>query len=473
MRIVGRKEEVKRLDSIMRSGHPEFVVLYGRRRVGKTFLVSEYFGDAFSFQATGLARGNTRAQLGVFDDKLQDHGLQFQDSSRNWLEAFRRLRQLLQDEVVTRHAETGRRVVFIDEMPWFDTPKSQFLVALEYFWNDWGSKQEDLVLVVCGSATSWIADKLLESTDGLYNRVTRVIELSPFTLAECAEYLCQNGIVYTKRQVVETYMVFGGIPYYLNLLDCDKSLAQSVDGLCFRRGGQLRSEFRRMYSSLFRDAEAHMRVVRALAGRKAGLTATDLRKDEALGGSALTKALRELDQCGFIRRYRDFTRPKNDAIYQLIDPFSLFHLQFMESGTVESWMGHVGTPSHNAWAGLAFELVCLHHAEEIKRELGIWGIESSVCAWRSKHSVPGAQIDLLIDRADGVISVCEMKYVRGEFVVGSAYEAELRRKLDVFEREAKPGKALHLTMVTMDGASHNEHYNAIVQREVRVRNMFA
>ncbi|MBR3314778.1 MAG: ATP-binding protein [Atopobiaceae bacterium] len=216
MSIVGRKEEIERLNALMQSGRPEFLVLYGRRRVGKTYLINEYFGGVFSFAATGLAKGGTRAQLGVFDDKLQEYGLWFDEGSKSWLEAFRRLKQLLQSDEVARHESTGRRVVFIDEMPWFDTPRSQFQMALEYFWNDWGSKQKDLVFIVCGSATSWIVDNLLESVGGLYNRVTRIIDLQPLTLSECDAYLRESGLVYTKRQVVEAYMVFGGIPFYLN-----------------------------------------------------------------------------------------------------------------------------------------------------------------------------------------------------------------------------------------------------------------
>ncbi|MBR3312506.1 MAG: AAA family ATPase [Atopobiaceae bacterium] len=471
MNIVGRKDELSKLATILQSGRPEFVVLYGRRRVGKTYLINEYFSGVFSFAATGLAKGNIRAQLGVFDDKLQEYGLWFDDDSKSWLEAFRRLKRLLQSDDVARHAATGRRVVFIDEMPWFDTPKSQFLTALEYFWNDWGSKQEDLVLIVCGSATSWIAEKLLESVGGLYNRVTRIIDLQPFTLSECDEYLRQCGLVYTKRQVVEAYMILGGIPFYLNLLDPTMSLAQSVDELCFRRGGQLRNEFQRLFRSLFHGADTHIRIVHNLARRTAGLTASDLRRVDGLGGSTLMKSLRELEQCGFIRRYRDFTKPKNDAIYQLIDPFTLFHLRLIEPGEVDSWLGYLGTPSYIAWSGLAFELVCLHHVEGIKRELGIWGIESSACAWRSKKSTPGAQIDLLIDRRDDVISVCEMKFSREEFVITPAYEKQLRAKLDVFEREANPGKALHLTMITMEGVRHNAQYNAVVQREVRIADL--
>ena len=203
----------------------------------------------------------------------------------------------------------------------------------------------------------------------------------------------------------------------------------------------------------------------------AGLTASELRSMEGLCGSALAKPLCQLVQCGFVRRYRDFTKPKNDAIYQLIDPFTLFHLKLMEPGEVSSWMSFLGTGSHGAWSGLAFELVCLHHVEGIKHELGIWGIESSECAWRSKKSTPGAQIDLLIDRADDVISVCEMKFSRGEYAITPAYEKQLRAKLDVFEREAKPGKALHLTMVTMEGTRHNAQYYAVVQREVRLVNL--
>ena len=307
---------------------------------------------------------------------------------------------------------------------------------------------------------------MLESKGGFHNRVTRVIDLRPLSLAECCAYYQENGLVYSKQMAVESYMVFGGIPFYLDLLDPSLSLAQSIDELCFFEGGQLRGEFDRLYATLFKHPEAHMRVVRELAGKKRGLTRAELRGLEKMRGSNLTKVLKELEQCGFVRGYRDIAKRKRGTVYQLIDPFTLFHLQFIESGSVTSWSRYRNTAAYNAWAGLSFELVCLNNSNMLLRGLGISGVESRLCAWTSDHHNPGAQIDLLIDRADGVVSVCEMKYAQGPYTLSAADARSLRNKLAAFEAEGKTKKALHLTLVTLHGATHNAYYNELVQREV-------
>ena len=471
MALIGRETERRKLASYMRSGRAEFVVVYGRRRVGKTFLVDEFFERRYAFQATGLTEGGMRQQLEAFHVKLIEYGSAEDAVPKSWLEAFLRLKDILSRQEVTRHPSTGRRVVFIDELPWLDTPRSNFKAALEFFWNDWASKQRDLMLVVCGSATSWIANHLLESKGGFHNRVTRIIDLRPLSLEECCAYYRANGLAYTKQMAVESYMVFGGIPFYLDLLDPGMSLAQSIDELCFEEGGQLRGEFDRLYAALFKHPEAHMRVVRELAAKKRGLTRVELRRLEKMKGSNLTKVLKELEQCGFIRGYRDIAKRERGIVYQLIDPFTLFHLQFIEPGGISSWSGYRNTPAFNAWSGLSFELVCLNNSDMLLRTLGISGIESRLCAWSSRNHEPGAQIDLLIDRADDVVSVCEMKYARGMYTMSDADVRSLRNKLAAFEAETKMSKALHLTLVTLHGAVRNAHYNELVQKEVCLGDM--
>ena len=466
MALIGRKDEQRKLKSFLESKKAEFVVVYGRRRVGKTFLVCEFFGDTFAFHATGLSDGKMQEQLAAFDLKLAEYGLSPDIPSRTWLEAFSRLKSLLQKETATREGRAGRRVVFIDEIPWFDTPRSGFKAALEFFWNDWASRQSDLMLVVCGSTTSWIAKNLLESKGGLHNRVTRIIDLKPFTPFEAVSYFESRGFAYTPQQMVECAMVFGGIPFYLDLLDPAESLAQSVDSLCFDDAGQLRHEFERLFATLFKHPDAYESVVHALARKKAGMTKKELRRLKGMEGSRLTTVLSDLELCGFVRSYRDFTKRKRGAIFQLVDPFTLFHLRFIEPGRIESWAKHVGSPGYNAWSGNAFEVYCLNNTDMLKSALGVSGVQTSVCAWRSERTSPSAQIDLLIERADNVVNVCEMKFARGEFAIDAAYERALRNKLAAFEEEVRPRAAVHLTMVTLNGVRHNAHFNAVVQSEV-------
>ena len=470
MRIIGRSDERTRLEEINRSGRPEFVVVYGRRRVGKTYLVSQHFGNAFAFKTAGLSKGTSAQQLSAFADDLRASGSDHSGDPSNWIEAFAWLRELLESAAATRDAETHRLIVFIDEMPWFDTPRSGFRTALEHFWNVWASAREDILLIACGSSTSWIVNNLLSSTGGFFDRVTHVIDLQPLTLTECRTYLEWRGIPYSERQVVECYMIFGGIPYYLELQRPGMSLAQNVDGLLFRQGGQLVPEFDRLFRTLFRNPEPYVDVVRLLAGKRAGMTREEVNTGTGLQGRALTKVLKDLELCGFTRGYRDFTKQKKNRIHQLVDPFTLFYLTFVEKKGLESWIGFVGSPAHSAWAGLSFEMVCLAHVDLIKRDLGISGVQTTACAWRSTEADPGAQIDLLIDRRDDVINLCEMKYSEGTYLMSAADEDSVRNKMVAFRTETGTRKAVHPVLVTLDGARHNAHYNSVILREVRVAN---
>lgn len=472
MDIVGRIREQELLSECLHSKRPEFVAVYGRRRVGKTFLVREFFKNRFAFYATGVAGARMRDQLRSFHESLRDWGSEDGIAPKDWFEAFSRLRTILRCEDVVREWGTGKLVVFLDELPWMDTPRSDFRAALDHFWNSWGSAQSDLLLIVCGSATSWMIEHLIDDHGGFYNRVTRQISLAPFTLSECDQYLRSARCGFTRRQVVECHMVFGGIPYYLNNIDRKYSLAQNIDRLCFAKTGGLRGEFERIYASLFKRSERHVAIVRALATRLGGLTRTDLAaREEIGGGEPLSKALRELEQCGFIRQYQDFTKAEYGRFYQLIDPFSLFHLRFLDKPAFDSWTAYYGSQGHAAWCGYAFELVCLLHVDQMRRALGIAGMQTRVCSWRSKKSNPSAQIDLLIDRRDDVINVCEMKFSRGEFSIDAAYERALLNKLEAFGSEVGGRKALHLTMVTMEGVARNAHSD-VVQREITAADLF-
>ena len=470
--LIGRAREVDMLDQCLNSGRSEFIAIYGRRRIGKTFLVREYFHDVFSFYGTGIARANMHDQLRAFGVSLMEHGYPDDSAPSDWFEAFSRLKKLLSGDAVARDRASGRLVVFLDELPWFDTPRSSFKAALEFFWNGWASARNDIMLVVCGSATSWILENLVTSTGGFYNRLTRQIHLQPFTLAECGELFRANGIAFTERQIVESYMTFGGVPHYLNLVDRRQSLAQNIDQLCFDTSGQLHHELQYLFKSLFKNEERHVAVIRQLAKRKSGMLRTELAKVDEIGdGKPLTKVLAELEQCGFIRKYRDFTREKSGQYYQLIDPFTLFALKFVDGGRVSSWQLHLGTPGYRSWTGRAFELVCLLHVRQMKAALGIAGVQTEECAWRSRKVEPGAQVDLLIDRRDGVVNVCEMKYSEREFVIDAACERSLRNKLSAFAEEAAPNKALHLTMVTMNGVAKNAHAGIAVN-EITASDLF-
>ena len=462
MWMIGRKKEQQILTDCLKSPRPEFITVYGRRRVGKTFLIRQFFNDRFSFYSTGIADGNTRDQLKVFNNALKEYGCPDRKIPTDWLEAFSRLKTILEKETVKRDA-SGKRIIFLDEVPWMDTARSDFRRALDYFWNSWGSVQQDLVLIVCGSATSWIINHLTDSHGGFYNRITRQIHLLPFTLQECEDLCKANNIILSRMQLMEAYMVFGGIPFYLNLLNSRLSLAQNIDELCYQENGPLRYESKRLFSSLFKNAEKHATIIRMMAEKRHGVTRKELAENSSIGNNdKLTKALSELEQCGFIRKYKSSASAKQGFLYQLIDPFMLYSLKFLENGELQSWIDFVGTPGYYAWRGNAFEVLCLNHIPQIKESLGIRAVGTLVYPWRSKFSSPGVQIDLLIDRKDGVINLCEMKCSNEVFVIDAQYEKQLSNKISVFQAETKTNKAIHLTMVTSNGLAYNEHAGNVI-----------
>ncbi|MDR1757553.1 MAG: ATP-binding protein [Bacteroidales bacterium] len=365
--------------------------------------------------------------------------------------------------------------MFIDEMPWMDTQKSDFLTGLDFFWNAYASAEKNIVLIVCGSASSWIVKKLLKNRGGLHNRVTQQIVLQPFTLKETEEYFMAKGIALSRYQMAESYMIFGGVPYYLSLFQKKYGLSQNVDNLCFNQNGKLRDEFEELYASLFNNYENHIAIVKALSTKTKGLMRSEIVDLTKLpNGGNFTKTLQELELCGFIRKYNAFEKKQKEAIYQLIDNFTLFYYNFMaenRSGDEHFWTNLLENPTHRAWSGYAFEQVCLSHITQIKRKLGILGVHTKTSSWRCKTEEGGAQIDLLIERNDNVINLCEIKYSKAEFVIDKKYNAELRGKKELFHRESKTRKALHQTLITTFGIKHNEYWGE-VQSEVILDDLF-
>jgi AAA+ ATPase superfamily predicted ATPase len=469
MNIIGRIEEQEALKEYVKSKKAEFVVIYGRRRVGKTFLIKEFFKNNFTFYVTGMANTGLQTQLRNFNASLQQYGNQPYLVSDKWFDAFEQLIHLLKYS-----SNKGKKVIFFDEMPWMDTPRSGFIPALERFWNAWASSRPDILLIVCGSATSWMINKLIKNHGGLHNRVTRQVLLEPFTLNECATFYSDNKIVMNQHQMVESYMILGGIPYYLSLMKKKFSMAQNIDMMCFAKNGMLRDEFSSLYASLFKHSENHIKVVEILSKKAKGMTREDISGFGKLQGGNLTKTLEELEQCGFIRSYSAFGKTSKQKLYQLVDFFTLFYLNFIrgnKNNDEHFWTNFGDNAQHRAWSGYAFEQVCLAHIRQIKHKLGISGVLTNVASWRTQNSQQGAQIDLLIDRKDEVVNICEMKYANTKFVIDKKYEQNLRNKREAFLQETKTRKTLHLTMVTTYGVKQNE-YSGIIQSEIKMNDLF-
>jgi len=465
--MIGRVAEQQRLREIVANNEAEFVVVYGRRRVGKTYLVRETFAGQFAFSYTGIANVSAKVQLAQFERALTEHGHTLTEPVRDWFAAFAQLQAFLE----TRR-DGGPLIVFLDELSWMDNHKSDFLPAFEHFWNGWASGVKELTLIACGSATSWITKKVFRSSGGLHNRVTQQIRLRPFTLAECRAYLESKDIVWSLHDIVEAYMIFGGIPYYLNLLQRGRSLAQNVDAVCFEDDARLAGEFDRLFEALFTSPSRHIAVVRVLAAKKAGLTRDEIAAKVGFpDGGYLTQVLRELEESDFIRCYRPYGATKRGALWQLCDEFTAFFLTFMEGRTSGAmWASFLDSAQHRAWSGIAFEQVCLAHLSQICQALGISGVLHDVSSWRSR-GVPGAQVDLVIDRRDNVTNLCEMKYWSGSFAVDARTERSLRDKMAIFEAETHTRHAIHLTLVTTYGLLPGAHAS-VFQNVVTMDDLF-
>ncbi len=469
--MIGRRDESKALRTAYESSYSEFVTLYGRRRIGKTFLVNETFGYEFAFHCAGLKGEGMARQLDNFRFALRRYGHDKCPRLKSWLEAFYELEMLLERQ------GGGRKVVFIDEMPWMDTHKSGFLAALEGFWNGWATSRKDILLIACGSATSWIVRKINRNRGGLHNRVGVRIKLSPFTLAECEEYANERRLGYDRLNIAECYMALGGVAYYWNQLEKGKSPEQNFNRLFFGPGDGLRLEFDELYSSLFRNPEPYMRIITALDKRRSGLTRDEIISEigASCGGGKLSEMLADLEECGFVRLARPIGG-KNGGVYQLVDDFSLFYLQFVkrcQSRDGDYWTDAVSSETKNNWRGLAFERLCLAHVRQIKFALGISGVHTDVYSWRTEPTDEsrGAQVDLLIDRKDGIVNLCEMKYSREKYAISKDEHDRLQNRVAAFGRIAGRGKSVHLTMVTTCGLVHNKYWND-VQSEVVLDDLF-
>ena len=470
--LIGREKEKQVLQSALYEEYSQFIAVYGRRRVGKTFLIREAFDYKFDFQYTGAAKLTARKQLMHFRRALKEHGQKDTPELTSWGDAFGELKRFISNLPI------GKKIVFLDELPWMDAPRSGFLSELESFWNGWASARKDIIFVVCGSSTSWMVKKIIKNKGGLHNRLNHRISLKPFPLGLCEKLTQSRGLALNRKQMLEAYMVFGGVPYYWSLLQKGASIAGEIDRLIFSPDGELHDEFEMLYASLFKKPEPYVRVIELLARKKMGMTRQELLAASRFDDNgAFSDILKDLEWCGFIRSYSMLGYRSKSDIYQLIDHYTLFYYDFIDGVHHGSnyWRTMIGTPKYNIWCGLAFERTCLWHVEQIKKKLGISGILTNEYAWRclpdENTRRRGVQIDLLIDRSDGIIDLCEMKYSNDLFAISSEYAEELARKRDVFQNVTETRKAIHSIMVTTEGLVRNEHWGDI-QAEINLDDLY-
>ena len=463
--MVGREKEVSELLERYDCNEAQFVAVYGRRRVGKTYLIDETFKGRITFRHAGISpiesgdepKGRpVKKQLQAFYYSLISHGMKKNHCPSDWLEAFFMLEMFLQ-----KIDDGSRQLIFLDELPWMDTPKSGFITGLESFWNNWACHR-NVMLIVSGSATSWMKDKLINNHGGLYGRVTWEIKLEPFNLKECELLFKENKINLSRYDIVQSYMIFGGIPYYLGYFKRGRSLAQNVDDLFFEKGAKLSMEYDRLFASVFTNPDMMKAIIKALKTRTMGYTRKEI---SALTGytegGTLSEALKALIVSDFIIKYVPFGYSKREEHYKLVDPFCIFYLDFIEkNGMIPEtfWLSNVTSPPIITWRGHAFENVCFNHIEQIKKALGISGISTTQSAWtKMGEEYKGTQIDMIISRKDNIVNMCEMKYYGEEFMVDKDYDSILRHRKNLLYEIIPKKNAVHNTLITTFGIRNNEY----------------
>ena len=478
--MIGRKAEREILNKLYESGKSEFVAVYGRRRVGKTYLVNETFEGKVTFRHAGLSpiesknrtSGNTlRQQLQHFYNSLILHGAERGRCPDNWMDAFLMLELFLQER-----DDGSRQLVFIDELPWLDTPKSGFITALEGFWNTWGASRKNLMLVVCGSATSWMTDKLINNHGGLYGRLTCEMKLRPFTLAECEEYFVSANVMLSRYDIAQAYMITGGIPYYLSYFQHGLSLAQNVDLLFFGASPKLADEFQRLFASVFNNPEMMAAIVRSLSTSSRGCTREEVSKLTGYStGGTLSNALKALIASDFVVKYVPFGESRRNVHYKLTDSFCMFFIRFVEKSdslNPEFWLSNVSSQRIATWRGFAFENVCFNHIPQIKAALGISGVSTKQSAWSKRDDdIGGTQVDLIIERKDNVVNMCEIKFYGDAFSVDKQYDMALRHRQSQLAKELSPKTAIHNTLITTFGLKYNE-YSGIFSNVITLDALF-
>ncbi|NRB52737.1 MAG: ATP-binding protein [Saprospiraceae bacterium] len=474
--MIGRTKELEILKKAMASKKPELIAVIGRRRVGKTYLIRSFFKDRMNFEMVGLKDGNLEQQLRNFTYSLKEAKRQFdpiETIPKDWLAAFHELKLYLE----ALGEPEKKKVVFIDELPWVATAKSDFLTGFSYFWNSFASRS-NIVVVICGSATAWMIKKIINDKGGLHNRVTRKISLQPFSLSETEAYFEYRNITFDRYQLLQLYMTMGGIPHYLDQVEGGKTAVQNIDEICFDPQGLLRTEFDNLYSSLFVRPERYELIVETLASAWKGLSRTQLvAKSKLKDGGGISTILKELEQSGFITTYVPLNKKKKDALFRLTDNYSLFYLKYIknlpanESG---NWQQLSQTQSWKSWSGYAYENICLQHVDKIKTALGIAGVHTRHFSFFSKPTdeKEGVQIDLLIDRADNAISICEVKFYNDEFSLTKEVAGQLRRKRSIFRQLSKTKKQLFLVVVTTFGLRHNKHSLGLIDNSLGMDDLF-
>ena len=477
-KLIGREDEIKVLERLYKSKSAEFLAVYGRRRVGKTFLITQHFKNkGVFFEVTGTPNATTQEQLSNFHDELCSLFNKKTKRPKTWSEAFLQLK-----EAIKEIHSSQKVIIFLDELPWLAPKRSRFLQALDYYWNRHFSRMPNVLLIVCGSSAFWMVSQIINNKGGLYGRLSAHLRITPFSLGTTEQYLQSRGIDLPRSQVCEIYMVTGGVPKYLSFLEPGQSAAQSIHSLCFTPQSPLVGEFYKLYHSLFKNPAPHFLIVQTLAKKHYGLTRLSLLQETKLKNTGRTsEVLTELVESGLIGLKPEMGKKAREVRYYLSDEYSLFYLHWIEPVKMNIlqgvdanyWLQYQNTQSWRIWAGYAFENLCFKHLPKIKEALHIGAVTTTASYWKSlKNGKKEIEIDLVIDRADQSINLCEIKYYRDSFEMDSSYAKEILLKKEIFRKRTHTRKALFMTLITSCKAIQNPAYLSCIETQVNLEALF-
>ena len=473
--MVGRREQIETLKGCLSANRSSFVAITGRRRVGKTFLVDEVFKQNICLRITGIQNADQKTQIANFTQKLMEYSkIPVVTPPKNWQQVFFLLKAYLNGLPTD-----VKQVIFLDELPWMATARSSFVQILAHIWNDYLSKHKHFILVICGSATSWISKKIVNDKGGLHNRLSHVVHLKPFNLSETKEFLKSKGIQMTNDALAEIYMTMGGIPFYLDSIKKGDSVSSTLDSMCFSEGGLLKYEYDNLYKALFENPENHEAIVSALATSKSGLTRKEITQKSKVGeGGPYTRTMDELLISGFVSEQTPFGKKKQGAVYRLTDEFSLFYHKFIKGNKKAAkgyWATVYDTQAYKIWCGYAFEVLCFRHLPEIKQKLGISGVymETGSYVHRGDQTSEGFQIDLILDRKDKAINLCECKFYQSEVKVDKVYAEKLLKRKALFRLATKTRKTIFTTFITNYPHLQNDYASSVIDSYLSVDDFIA
>lgn len=471
--IIGREYEQAKLAKALASKKAEFVAVYGRRRVGKTYLIRNVFlkKKCIFFQCTGIKDASQLIQIKEFTKEIARtfyKGLILQ-AQPNWMDVFEQLTHALESKT-----QSEKIVLFFDEFPWMASKKTKLLQALDYYWNRFWVSMPNLKIIICGSTASWIVKNILNNKGGLHNRTTLRLPIEPFSLKETHLFLKNQNVRYNDQQILELYMCLGGIPYYLSMVEKGLSAIQNINQMCFQKRGTLLDEFNNLFSALFTHAEIHRAIIEWIATKREGMSREEIESKMATKGGRLTNRLQELEYAGFITSFTPWGHTKKGLYYKVIDEYTLFYLHWIAPTAANRitqeldaryWEEISKTQAWKSWSGYAFEAVCYKHIDNIKRALQI-SDGTTFMTWRyiSKNSpldIAGAQIDLLFDRNDGVVNICEIKYRKVPYKIDREYAMNLKKKEETYKSITKTQKQIFLSIITPLGLVENAYSDDI------------